>query len=153
MFLAKKMDDASIRNNMRKARESLGISQSEMALRLEMSLTAYHKLENGPTRIMNEHVVKFASIAGMSLDELVNGYEPIDSVEAGLDEVRVNYENTLKNLNDNYIKEVETRQRRASANRPETDLPLRENGAEIGLLLFGISQSLLYLQNVLTIYS
>ncbi len=83
------------------------VSQSEMALRLEMSLTAYHKLENGPTRIMNEHVVKFASIAGMSLDELVNGYEPIDSVEAGLDEVRVNYENTLKNLNDNYIKEVE----------------------------------------------
>ena len=92
------MDDASIRNNMRKARESLGISQSEMALRLEMSLTAYHKLENGPTRIMNEHVVKFASIAGMSLDELVNGYEPIDSVEAGLDEVRVNYENTIKEV-------------------------------------------------------
>jgi cell division septum initiation protein DivIVA len=78
-----------------------------MALRLEMSLTAYHKLENGPTRIMNEHVVKFASIAGMSLEKLVNGYEPIDSVEAGLDEVRSNYENTLKSLNDNYIKEIE----------------------------------------------
>ena len=101
------MDDASIRNNMRKARESLGISQSEMALRLEMSLTAYHKLENGPTRIMNEHVVKFASIAGMSLEKLVNGYEPIDSVEAGLDEVRSNYETTLKSLNDSYIKEIE----------------------------------------------
>jgi transcriptional regulator with XRE-family HTH domain len=101
------MDDASIRNNMRKARESLGLSQSEMAMRLEMSLTAYHKLENGPTRIMNEHVVKFASITGMSLEKIVNGYEPIDSLEAGLDEVRSNYENTLKNLNDNYIKEIE----------------------------------------------
>lgn len=101
------MDDASIKSNMRKTRTSLGISQSEMALRLEMSLTAYRKLESGTTRIMNEHLSKFATIAGISLSELVNGFEPVSSAEAGLDEVKVNYQNQIKSINDGHVKEME----------------------------------------------
>lgn len=50
------MDDATIKNNLEKKRNELGLSQTEMARRLEISLNAYRKLEKGKTRILNEHV-------------------------------------------------------------------------------------------------
>lgn len=52
------MDDATIKNNLEKKRNELGLSQTEMARRLEISLNAYRKLEKGKTRILNEHVEK-----------------------------------------------------------------------------------------------
>ncbi len=41
------MDDATIKNNLEKKRNELGLSQTEMARRLEISLNAYRKLEKG----------------------------------------------------------------------------------------------------------
>ena len=48
------MDDATIKNNLEKKRNELGLSQTEMARRLEISLNAYRKLEKGKTRILND---------------------------------------------------------------------------------------------------
>ncbi len=100
------MDDATIKNNLEKKRNELGLSQTEMARRLEISLNAYRKLEKGKTRILNEHVEKFAEKTGTSVAELVNGFEPINSAMAGLNDVKENYDKKLRVLEDGYIKEI-----------------------------------------------
>lgn len=100
------MDDVTIKNNLEKKRNELGLSQTEMARRLEISLNAYRKLEKGRTRILNEHVEKFAEKVGISVAELVNGFEPIDSVESGLNDVKESYDKKLRLLEDSYLKEI-----------------------------------------------
>ena len=96
------MDDATIKNNLEKKRNELGLSQTEMARRLEISLNAYRKLEKGKTRILNEHVEKFAEKTGTSVAELVNGFEPINSAN----DVKESYDKKLRVLEDGYIKEI-----------------------------------------------
>lgn len=100
------MDDATIKNNLEKKRNELGLSQTEMARRLEISLNAYRKLEKGKTRILNEHVEKFAEKTGTSVAELVNGFEPINSAMVGLSDVKESYDKKLRVLEDGYIKEI-----------------------------------------------
>lgn len=100
------MDDVTIKNNLEKKRNELGLSQTEMARRLEISLNAYRKLEKGGTRILNEHVEKFAEKVGISVAELVNGFEPIDSATSGLNDVKENYDRKLRLLEDGYLKEI-----------------------------------------------
>lgn len=101
------MDDATIKDNLFRKRNQLGLSQSEMARRLEMSLNAYRKLEMGKTRILNEHVPLFAETVGVSVAELVNGFEPVDSAAAGLDDVKESYEQRIRILEVGYLKEID----------------------------------------------
>lgn len=101
------MDDSTIKDNLFRKRNELGISQREMARRLEISLNAYRKLEMGKTRILNERVPLFAEVAGISVAELVNGFEPLRSVEAGLDDVKERYEQKIRALETGYQQELE----------------------------------------------
>ena len=100
------MDDATIKNNLEKKRNELGLSQTEMARRLEISLNAYRKLEKGKTRILNEHVGKFAEKTGTSVAELVNGFEPISSATERINGIKENYDRKMRDLEDGYIKTI-----------------------------------------------
>ncbi len=100
------MNDATIKDNLLKKRIELGYTQTEMARRLEMSLTAYRKLESGNTRMLNEHISRFAEMAGMSLAALVNGFEPISPEKAGLEEMKESYERKIRILDEGYAKEI-----------------------------------------------
>lgn len=101
------MDDVTIKDNLLRKRNELGISQSEMARRLEMSLNAYRKLESGKTRILNEHVPMFAETTGVSVAELVCGFEPVNPAEAGLTDVKEDYERKIRVIETGYRKELE----------------------------------------------
>lgn len=100
------MDDKTIKGNLEKKRNELGLSQTEMARRLEISLNAYRKLEKGKTRILNEHVGRFAEETGISVAELVNGFEPVNSFESGLDSIKEAYDKKIRALEDGYISEI-----------------------------------------------
>ncbi len=100
------MDDKTIKGNLEKKRNELGLSQTEMARRLEISLNAYRKLEKGKTRILNEHVGRFAEETGISVAEIVNGFEPVDSFESELNSIKEAYDNRIRALEDGYISEI-----------------------------------------------
>lgn len=100
------MDDKTIKGNLEKKRNELGLSQTEMARRLEISLNAYRKLEKGKTRILNEHVGRFAEETGISVAEIVNGFEPVDSFESGLNSIKEAYDKRIRALEDGYISEI-----------------------------------------------
>ena len=101
------MDDNSIKGNLLKKRMELGYTQTEMAGKLEMSLTAYRKLEGGKTRILNEHVGKFADSTGTSIAELVNGFKPVNSEKSGLEDIKENYNLKIRDLQEEYGQETE----------------------------------------------
>ncbi len=100
------MDDKTIKGNLARKRNELGLSQTEMARRLVISLNAYRKLEKGNTRILNEHVGRFAEEAGVSVAELVNGFEPVSSFESGLDSIKEAYDKKIRALEDSYLNEI-----------------------------------------------
>ncbi len=101
-----KMDEQSIKRNLEKKRIELDLTQTEMADRLGISLTAYRKLVKGKTRILNGNVEKFAHETGVSVAELVNGFEPISSVEAGLNSVKETYGGRIRLMEDGYNQEL-----------------------------------------------
>ena len=100
------MDDATIKNNLEKKRNELGLSQTEMARRLEISLNAYRKLVKGTTSLLHGHVEKFSAKTGSSGAVVVTGVEPINSAMVGLNDVKENYDKKLRVLEDGYIKEI-----------------------------------------------
>ena len=89
------MDNTSIKQNIRKARQTRKITQEEMAYKLGISLTAYRDLEKGGTSIMNGKVIKMAELLNTSTEEIVLGYRP-SQIESGcLEDVRVQYGNQI----------------------------------------------------------
>lgn len=100
------MNDSSIKSNIHKIRVRAGLSQSEMARRMELSLTAYRKLESGSTRILNGHLSRFAEEAGATLAEVVNGFKPVSSKVAALEDVKESYENRLREEKDSHNAEI-----------------------------------------------
>ena len=94
------LDDRIMGENLRKARMARGMTQTEIAERVNISLTAYQKIESGKTRIINKTYEKCAAVLGIPLVELVNGLMPImDSVEV-LEDVREEYLSKIDQLSD-----------------------------------------------------
>ena len=103
---ATNMDEATIRENLKKARNTLGYTQAQMAESLDISVTAYQKIESGKTRIINRNFSKCADSLGMTLPELVVGFKPVRDPEAELAEARQSYELKTKVLESRYINEI-----------------------------------------------
>ena len=85
------MDETSIKENIGRERERLGLSQTEMAVRLGMDRNSYRNLEKGPTRIINSNMDKLSDILGVSKERLVLGYEPIDQEHSALHDYQERY--------------------------------------------------------------
>jgi len=101
-----KMNDSTIKDNLARMRQELGYTKTRMADELHMSLNGYVMLENGKTRMLSEHIYDFADVAKVSVAELVNGFEPVSSVESGLDDVKTSYDKKFRSMEDSYVKEI-----------------------------------------------
>jgi transcriptional regulator with XRE-family HTH domain len=89
------MDNASIKNNIRKIRTSHNITQEEMAYRLGISVTAYRDFEKGKTSSMNSNILKMASILDTPTEALVLGYIPSEASGKKLEDVRKHYDSQV----------------------------------------------------------
>ncbi len=94
------MDNLKIKDNIRKIRESRNITQEDVALGLDISLTAYRDLETGSTQIVNKRIAKLADILGTSTEEIVLGYQPVQNSKAKFEEMRAEYEVREVSLRD-----------------------------------------------------
>lgn len=82
------MTDTQISINVAKARESMHLTQEEMAEILGMSRQAYGNLERGRTTILNKQLPRIAEVCGISLDKLCTGYEPNTNTQKLKDELQ-----------------------------------------------------------------
>ena len=85
------MDNASIKENIRRERKDKGMTQEDMAAGLGISLTAYRDLERGGTSMMNANLIRIAELLETSLEELLLGYRPVQADGTRVEEVRAEY--------------------------------------------------------------
>ncbi len=85
------MDNSTIKDNIRRIRKSRKLTQEEMALRMDISLTAYRDLEKGRTSIMNDNLVKIAGLLDTSTEEIVLGYIPVQAEGRQVEDVQAEY--------------------------------------------------------------
>lgn len=85
------MDNASIKENIRRTRKDKGMTQEDMAAGLGISLTAYRDLERGGTNMMNANLIRIAELLDTSLEELLLGYKPVQADGMRVEEVRAEY--------------------------------------------------------------
>ena len=86
-----KMDNSSIKDNIRKVRKARKLTQEELADRLDISLTAYRDQEKGNTNIVNSNVIRLAELLDTTAEELVLGYRPVQAPGKLLEDVRTEY--------------------------------------------------------------
>lgn len=91
------MDNISIKEHIRKSRKESGMTQEEMAHRLDISLTAYRDLEKGSTSIINGNIQKIAEITGKTTEELLLGYRPAQTDDR-LEDVQAEYGKRINTL-------------------------------------------------------
>ena len=92
------MDERSVKENLKRVRKGLKLTQQEMAERVGLSRNAYVSLEGGPTRMLNESLERVAELAEMPVTELVTGYPAPVALQAELDAVRVGSERRIAEL-------------------------------------------------------
>lgn len=94
------LDNRMMGENLRKARTARGMTKTELAKRLEISLPAYRKIESGQTRIINSNYEKCAEILGIPLIELVNGFMPVMDSAGVFEDARAEYLSRIDQLSD-----------------------------------------------------
>ncbi|MBQ2530914.1 MAG: helix-turn-helix transcriptional regulator [Bacteroidales bacterium] len=94
------LDNRMMGENLRKARTARGMTKTELAKRLEISLPAYRKIESGQTRIINSHYEKCAEILGIPLIELINGFMPVMDSAGVFEDARAEYLSRIDQLSD-----------------------------------------------------
>ena len=92
------LDGSMMSENLRKARTNQGLTQSDIAERLDISVTAYQKIESGKTRIINKNYEKCAKELGLSLSELVNGFKPVRDADSKIEDVKKEYKSKIDSL-------------------------------------------------------
>lgn len=95
------MDNARIKENIIRKRKEKGISQDEMARRLDMSRNSYRSIEKGSTNVVSKRLGEIAGLLDVSEEELVLGYKPLDGT-GELEDIRTQYAMSCKSLKDEY---------------------------------------------------
>lgn len=92
------MDNATIKDNIRKIRKLHKLTQEEMALQLGISVTAYRDLEKGSTCILNSNLHRIASLLDTPTEEIVLGYRPSQIEGHSLQDVKNEYSSSIETL-------------------------------------------------------
>lgn len=113
------IDERSIKANIRRIREEMGLTQEAIAQELDMESSTYWRLEEGTTQVLNRNVYRIAKLAGVAVEDLVVGGDvsrkllDADDTREKLETMRDFYEKKLQekdelvtNLN-NYIKTLQ----------------------------------------------
>ena len=70
------MTEQSIKHNILKVRESLNLTQEEMAKMIGLSRQAYINLEHGGTSLINKWLFRMSEATGVELEVFLLGFDP-----------------------------------------------------------------------------
>ena len=92
------MDNASIKDNIRKIRKARKLTQEAIALQMGISLTAYRDLEKGDTAIVNGNLMKIAALLDTPPEEIVLGYRPAQTEGINIQKMQEEYSGKIDTL-------------------------------------------------------
>ncbi len=96
------MNEKDIRKNIKSLRESRHLSQQKMADLLNIERNTYRNIENGPTKIINPVLFEISDILEVSVLRLLAGYELQEEDLRNLEELKVDYNNRVKEKENDY---------------------------------------------------
>lgn len=105
------MDKQTIAQNIEKLRTNAGITQEELAERAGISRTSIRNILTAEVNIINRHLPAIAAALGVSLEELLLGYEPFDP-DSGLLRSEASHQAQLHDLADDFQKRLDELQSR-----------------------------------------
>lgn len=100
------MDDNSIIGNLEALRRERGWSQKEVARLIGVHTNTYIRIETGRHTLICPHLYKVAEAAGISIEELLLGYQPYEDVVKELGEAQKKYTTTLNTDRKMYENEL-----------------------------------------------
>ncbi len=112
------VNEESVKDNIRKVRLEMGLTQLEMSLNLGISRTSYRKLERQGTAVINPKVYKISELSGVPVSTIITGEEE---------------------TSENLLREVADTQERIKAVREDYENRLSEKQAKIDELLATLS--------------
>lgn len=72
----------SIQNRLREAREASGLSQGQVAKKLEMHRPTVSEIEAGRRKVSAQEIEQFSKIYGVPIDWIINGSNADDPADA-----------------------------------------------------------------------
>lgn len=91
------MNDAQIKENIRRIRKKRNLTQEELAGKLGISTKAYQDIENGPTAILSNRLSLIAEALGTPVEVLVLGGLPNEESHA-LEQLESSFETKYAEL-------------------------------------------------------
>ncbi len=92
-------DNSSIKEKICETRRKKGISQEEMASRLDISLNSYRKIEKGHTTLVSRRIWEIANALEIKPEELILD-EDAERGSSLADIERQEYESTINSLKE-----------------------------------------------------
>ena len=90
--------NGEIKKHICRKRNELKMTQSEVASKIGISLTAYRDLESGKTQMLNDKISRIADAFEISTEELVLGYCPSPAESDRLRKLQEKHELELERL-------------------------------------------------------
>ena len=72
----------SIQNRLREAREASGLSQGQVAKKLEMHRPTVSEIEAGRRKVSAQEIEQFSKVYGVPVDWIINGSNADDPADA-----------------------------------------------------------------------
>ncbi|MDO5442967.1 MAG: helix-turn-helix transcriptional regulator [Bacteroidia bacterium] len=101
------MDNDSVKKNIERIRAGKKLSQNEMAGALGISRNGYRKIEKGETKLISDTIQKIAELAGITPEEVVLGYVPVQDEASVLRDIRERMDNRIAALTEDYESKIE----------------------------------------------
>ena len=101
------MDNEFIRKNILKIRREKDLTQQEVADRMDITRSAYCKIEYGQTKMISDNLLKFAAATGTGVEEVILGYVPVEDRVGVLKDSRDRHNLQMKELKADYEARLE----------------------------------------------
>ena len=101
-----KMDNISVKKNIAGIRIRKGLSQEAAAEKMGISRTAYRNIESGDTRLISDSIGKMAEVFGVSVEEILLGYEPVREDSDLLKDMKMRYGEKIRTIETGHADET-----------------------------------------------
>ena len=101
------MNNDTVKKNIERIRTEKKMSQEEMASALGVTRNTYRNIEKGDTKLISNTIIKFAEWAGMTPEEVVLGYLPVEDRDNALKDTREMMNRRIAVLTEEYEDKLE----------------------------------------------
>ena len=96
------MNNDSVKKNLERIRTEKKLSQEDMAGVLGVARNTYRNIEKGDTKLISDTVMKVAEWAGLTPEEVVLGYLPVEDRDGALRDARERMDERITMLTNEY---------------------------------------------------